>query len=171
MLKVWPPPSQLVPNSQLDPPSQLVPSHSTRYFPPTSFHWIFSTKYVSPTIYHIIFSTKMFSSKIVHRWSIRKHLWLGNISFKEAWRPQCKLHTPRRAEENCARPSGRPLMWRTLRNPPTPSSVPPATQQVAPERFLPNPDFPDRYLFIIIIIINIIILRGCHPPVTQQLKS
>ena len=44
------------------------------------------------------------------------------------------------------------LQWRTLRNPPTPSSVPPTTQQVAPERFLPNTDFPDRYLFIIIII-------------------
>ena len=64
LLKVW------SPLSQLAPPSQLVPSHSTKYFPPTSFHWIFSTKYFSPTIFHRIFhhfSTKMFPWKIVHQ--------------------------------------------------------------------------------------------------------
>ena len=61
------PPSQLVPNSQLNPPSQLVPSHSTKYFPPICFHWIFSTKYFSATIFQWIFSTKKFPSKIVHQ--------------------------------------------------------------------------------------------------------
>ena len=61
LLKVWSPPSQLVPPQSTRPqqstrsPSRMVPSHSTEHFPPTSFHWIFSTKY-----FHQQFSTVYF---------------------------------------------------------------------------------------------------------------
>ena len=52
-----PPPNQLVPNSQLDPPSQLVPSHSTKYFPLTSFHKIFPNNFL-PKCFHQKLPTK-----------------------------------------------------------------------------------------------------------------
>ena len=50
LLKVWSPPSQFVPNSQLDPPSQLVPSPVNWCPPilPNIFHQQFSTEYFPP---------------------------------------------------------------------------------------------------------------------------